>query len=112
MSVGTRFRPDYDNRTLTVGDRTVPCRVLENRDAIDWPVRRARVEIGEFEFSIVWGAGTYSDNYDAGNGAPFEDQPFTVEVMTMRGNVGDDAAEPRGWQSVTDVLALLDKATP
>jgi hypothetical protein len=108
---GRRFRPDLANKTLGIDGDKIVCKSMDFSDSRGWVGRRCRVVIADIEFSIIWGSGTYSDNYDAGyTGEPMVEDPFTVEVMV--GNLGDgnDDQDVRGWQSVTDVLAMFDAA--
>jgi hypothetical protein len=110
-ATGRRFRPDLANKTLGIDGDKIVCKSMDFSDSDGWVRRRCRVVIADIEFSIIWGTGTYSDNHDATHiGEPMVEEPFTVEVMV--GNLGDgkDDQDVRGWQSVTDVLAMFDAA--
>ena len=109
----------FDDGVAWIGERSFP-------DAIDcWESRR---DVPRYKFrsrgfylivngwtlSIQWGSGTYSENHDMFGNAPFVDEPHAVEVWGWGGDrsdtwpLGDEG--PLGYQSVADVLALIEQA--
>ena len=124
-----RFSYDPGARLLTVDDRRFPARSFDGtwgaRDVVYGEhahcTRRVRVmrENG-YQLSLIWGSGTYSDNYDHTFGQPqvFVEEPERVEVGVYgpeRGGELLELGDPEsgytdsvaGYCTTDDVLRLI-----
>lgn len=88
-----RFSYDPDARLLTVGDRRFPAVCVDSPfgdgdhlwgNGYAFRSRRVRVSMENgYQLSIVWGTGTYSDNWDALRADAFVEEPERVEVAVF-----------------------------
>lgn len=104
-------------RWLDVVDHVPPLVRPELRDDDSgmwpWRDRRIRCTVGSYEFSIVWGSGTYSSNYPLmlRRGAPgeFTETPGNVEVMIFESDgVHTFEGEPIGHVDAEQLRALVE----
>ena len=58
--------------------------------------------------SVQWGRGTYSSNRDSRSSS---DEAQTAEVWATNEGVGEYPQDPKGWQSVPQVLAFLNEVS-
>jgi hypothetical protein len=89
---------EHDNRSITIDGQTWPAQVDDEDSEVPnmtpWHVRGARVifENG-WLVSIVWGSGTYSDNYHhtlhTSAGIEFIEEPEVVEIAVWNDRIRD-----------------------
>jgi hypothetical protein len=121
-AVTGQFSYDPEARLLTVGDRRFPAQVADehwDRGAemdgrVIFRSRRVRIPMENgYQLSIVWGSGSYSDNYDWPHSGEWVEEPERVECAVFAPAPTDgvmvdvDGDCVVGWATVEHVQRLI-----